>query len=63
MFSRAEATKVTFTVSGDKLHIQAPSETIRKIADRLTLLGATAEPSSPYGPWSDKTEGGAAVVR
>ena len=57
MFSRVEAEKVTFTVSGDKLHIQAPGETIRKIADRLSLLGAKATPPSPYGPWSEKTEG------
>jgi hypothetical protein len=57
MFSRTEAKKVTFTVSGDKLHIQAPTEPVKKIADRLRLLGAIAEPSSPYGPWSDKTEG------
>jgi len=57
MFSRIEAAKVTFTVSGDKLHVQAPSKTIKKIADRLTLLGAKAEPPSPYSPWSEKREG------
>lgn len=57
MFSRVEAAKVTFTVSGDKLHVQAPRETIKKIAARLTLLGAKAEPASPYGAWSEKTEG------
>ena len=57
MFSRTEASKVTFTVSGDQLHVQAPGETIKKIAARLTLLGAKSEPPSPYGPWSEKTEG------
>ena len=60
MFNRAEAGNVTFTVSGDKLHIQAPTDTIKKIADRLVLLGAKAEAPSPYGPWSEKKEG---VVR
>ena len=57
ILSRIEARKVTFTVSGDKLLIQAPNQTIKRIADRLAVLGAKAEPSSPYGAWNEKTEG------
>jgi hypothetical protein len=57
MFNRSEAARVSFAVSGDKLHIQAPHETIKKIADRLKLLGATADPNSPYWPWNEKKEG------
>ena len=56
-FNRTEAAKISFTVSGDKMHIQAPTETIRKIAARLTMLGAKAEAPSPYGPWGEKKEG------
>ena len=57
MFNRAEAAKVTYTVSGDRLHIQAPRETVQKIAARLSLLGARADPASPYGPACERTEG------
>lgn len=57
MFNRVEAGKVTFTISGDRLFLQAPREIIKKIGDRLSLLGATAAPKSPYGPWSERTEG------
>ena len=57
MFSRAEAANVTYTVSGDRIYVQAPRETIKKIADRLSLLGAKSEPASPYGPSTERTEG------
>jgi hypothetical protein len=57
MFSRMEAANVTYTVSGDRIHVQAPRETIKKIADRLALLGAKADPASPYGPSCERTEG------
>jgi hypothetical protein len=57
MFSRAEAANVTYTVSGDRLHVQAPRETIKKIAERLSLLGAKSDPASPYGQSSERTEG------
>ena len=57
MFKRGEAAKVTYTVSGDRLLVQAPRDTIRKIADRLKLLGARADPASPYGPLCERSEG------
>ena len=57
MFSPIEAKHVTFTISGDRLHIQAPRDVIKKIGERLALLGARADPPSPYGPSAERLEG------
>jgi hypothetical protein len=57
MFSRVEAANVTYTVSGDRIHIQAPREIITKIAERLSLLGAKSDAASPYGPSCERSEG------
>ena len=57
MMTRSEAAKVTYTVSGDKMCVQAPRALIEKMARRLDILGAKADPKSPYGPSCERTEG------
>jgi hypothetical protein len=59
MLTGKESSEVNFTVSGESIHIQAPREIIEKIELRLLLIGAKANPKSPYGPWSARNDAAA----